>query len=155
MKTNLRFLAKKQVVVPSGISFLVFLFYLGFLNYLEPAEIGIARNWITGEMWIQDDPGLYISPPWVWVSCIDTRPVRVAVTSAGRGYSAKLVKFNKDSWREFVELEGWHFYWLYNRLSFNGGYDEEYRGMRDILRGYTYSPKKYPFLVVLEEYHVK
>lgn len=127
------------------------LFYVGFVNYNEPTQLGIARNHISGEMWLQEGGGLYITPPWVWVARVDTRPIRVSVASAGRGYSAKLVQFDKKGWKEFVELEGWRYYWWANRLSFNFGYDEEHRGIRDILRGYAYSPKKYPFLVILEE----
>lgn len=131
---------------------IVILFYNCFFNYNEPTELGIARNRITGEMWLQEGGGLFAGPPWVWVARVDTRPMRVAVTSAGRGYNAKLVQFDKSGWKEFVDLEGWYFYWWANRFSINMGYDEEYRGVKDILRGYAYSPKKYTFLVVLEEY---
>ncbi|MEK7498986.1 MAG: hypothetical protein AAB649_00075 [Patescibacteria group bacterium] len=122
------------------------------MNFNEPTEIGIARNHISGKIWIQEGGGFFVGPPWVWVARVDTRPIRVAVTSAGRGYSAKLVQFDKQGWKEFVELEGWRYYWWANRISINFGYNEEYRGMKDILRGYAYSPKKYSFLVVLEEY---
>jgi len=160
MKTLLRAwligtLRKKWVVIPAVSLFLIIFFYLGFVNYTEPTEIGIARNHISGEMWLQEGGGIYITPPWVWVARVDTRPIRVAVTSAGHGYSAKLVQFDKKGWREFVALEGWRYYWWANRISFNFGYDEEYRGMKDILRGYAYSPKHYPFIVILEEYQSK
>jgi len=133
----------------------MFLFYVGFVNHTEPTEIGIARNVISGEMWIQDSGGFHLNPPWVLIPIIDTRPVRVGVASAGRGYSGKLVQFDKTHWREFVDVEGWRYWWLANRISFNLGYDEEYRGMKDIMRGYAYSAKKYPFVVVLQEYEVK
>jgi hypothetical protein len=145
----------KSVYIPTAVLFPLFLMYLfGSLNYLEPTEIGIARNIISGNMWIQEG-GIHVSWPWVWVSKIDTRPVRVAVNSAGHGYSAKLVQFKKENWQDFVALEGWRYWWWANRISFNFGYDDEYRGMRDIMRGYAYSPKQFPFLVVLEEYKTK
>ncbi len=32
------------------------------------------------------------------------------------------------------------------------GYDEEYRGVKDLMRGYTYSAKKYPFVEIIQEY---
>jgi hypothetical protein len=128
------------------------LFYLLFVNYTEPTEVGIARNWFNGDMYLQDKGGWHLSPPWVWVACIDTRPMRVAVTSASRGYNAKLVQFDPRYWKEFVQVEGWHYYWWYNRLSFNWGYDEEYRGVRDLMRGYAYSAKRYPFIKILNEY---
>lgn len=133
----------------------MWLLYASFVVHHDPTELGIARNWISGEMWLQEDGGYFVNPPWVWVARVDTRPVRVAVTSAGRGYSGKLVQFDKKGWQEFVQLEGWRYWWWANRFSFNFGYDEEYRGMRDILRGYAYSPKQYPFLVVLEEFASK
>lgn len=149
------FLKKKVVVIPVTFFFVVWLIYMLFMNYNEPTEIGIARNLISGEMWIQEGGGLFVGLPWTWVARVDTRPVRVSVTSAGRGYSAKLVQFNTSAWREFVAVEGWRYYWLANRISFNFGYDEEHRGMKDILRGYAYGPKTYSFIVILEEYQSK
>ena len=71
------------------------------------------------------------------------------------GYSAKLIQFNPEYWREFVDVEGWRYYWLANRFSFNFGYEEEYRGMRDLMRGYAYSAKQYLFLNILKEYKEK
>ena len=133
----------------------IFLFYIGFVNHTEPTEIGIARNQVSGQMWIQEEGGIYITPPWVFVVVVDTRPVRVSVTSSGRGYSAKLVQFDKREWKEFVEVEGWRYYWWSNRLSFNFGYDQEYRGIKDLMRGYAYGAKRYPFIVVLQEYQAK
>lgn len=149
------FVKQKKVKIPLWMILCLTLFYNLFANYNQPTEIGVARNHITGEMWIQEGGGLFVSPPWVWVSRIDTRPVRVAVESAGRGYSAKLVQFDKRHWREFVDLEGWRYYWLANRISFNFGHEEEYRGMRNILRGYAYSPRQYSFLIVHEEYEAR
>jgi hypothetical protein len=130
------------------------LFYLLFLNYTEPTQIGIARNYVSGEMWVQEGGGWHFTAPWTLVAKIDVRPMRVAVTTTGRGFSAKLVQFEPKAWREFVATEGFRYYWWANRLSFNFGYDEEYRGVKDILRGYAYSAKKYPFITILKEYEV-
>ena len=148
----LQILRRKRFSLPLLFMSLIFLLYLSFANYNEPTEIGVARNIISGEMWLQEGGGLFFDRPWVWVSRIDTRPTRVSVSSAGRGYSAKLVEFDQRAWREFVALEGWRYWWWANRISFNFGYDEEHRGIKDILRGYAYSPKPHSFLVVLEEY---
>lgn len=126
-------------------------FYLAFCNHLEPSQIGIARNWISGEMWLQK-AGWHISPPWVWVARIDTRPIRVSIPSAGHGYNTKLVQFDPNGWQEFINVEGWRYYWWANRLSFNFGYDEEHRGMKDILRGHAYGVKRYSFIKIIEEY---
>ena len=130
----------------------VVLAYLSLLNYTEPTQIGIARNPITGKMWAQKGGGWHATWPWVFVAKIDTRPVRVEVTSTGRGYNAKLVQFNAEHWQEFVAIEGFHYYWWANRFSLNLGYWEEHRGMKDILRGYAYSNKPYPFVSILKEY---
>ncbi len=131
---------------------ILFCFYLGLFNYTEPTEVGVARNRMSGQMWLQEGGGWHVTAPWVSVSTIDIRPLRVSVTTTGRGYSAKLVQFNAREWRKFVDTEGFRYYWWANRFSYNFGYHEEYRGMRDILRGYAYSSKRYPFLVVLQEY---
>ena len=128
------------------------LFYLPFLNYTEPTEIGVARNIFTGEMWLQKDGGWYMTSPWVRVAKIDTRPMRVVITTNGHGFSAKLVQFVPKEWNSFVEVEGFRYWWWANRISINFGYDEEYRGMKDIMRGYAYGVKKYPFIEVLEHY---
>ncbi len=96
-----------------------------------------------------------LTPPWVFVPKIDLRPQRVAITTAGHGFSAMLVQFNPEEWRSFVETEGFRYWWWANRASFNLGYDEEYRGTRDILRGYAYSVKRFPFITILEKYDTK
>lgn len=130
----------------------IFIFYLFFLNYTEPTEIGIARNIFTGKMWLQEGGGWYRTALWVRVAKIDIRPMRLAITTAGHGFNAKLVQFVPKEWRAFVEVEGFRYWWWANRISINFGYDEEYRGIRDIMRGYAYGIKDYPFIVVLEQY---
>lgn len=132
--------------------FVTFFFYLGFLNYTEITEIGIARNLVSGKMWTQEGGGWHLTAPWVLVAKVDTRPLRVAITTAGHGFNAKLVQFQTDNWQEFVQTEGFRYWWWANRISFNLGYEEEYRGMKDLLRGYAYDVKHYSFVKILEEY---
>lgn len=131
-------------------TFLIF-FRVGFLTYCEPTEIGVARNLITGRTWLVT-AGWRFKMPWVFIPHIDTRPMLVCVDSAGHGYSAKLVQFVPDKWESFVRTEGFYWWWWANRISFNCGYHHEHRGMRDILRGYAYGSKKYPFLRLLSEF---
>ena len=130
---------------------ILFVLYLAFLNHVEPSETGLARDEISGEVWRQS-AGWHVTSPWTLVNNIDTRPMRVAVLSGGRGYSGKLVQFNPEHFEEFLETEGFWYYWWSNRLSFNWGHSEEYRGMRDIMRGYAYGAKRYRFFTVIEEY---
>jgi hypothetical protein len=127
------------------------LLYLFCINWIEPTQIGLAKNIFTKRVWVLNG-GIHFGAPWVLVSRIDTRPIRVSVNSAGRGVSSKLVQFEPKYWQEFINIEGWRYYWWANRLSFNFGYHEEHRGWKDIMRGYAYSVKKYPFITVLEEY---
>ncbi|MFA7218953.1 MAG: hypothetical protein WC119_00310 [Synergistaceae bacterium] len=137
------------------IAIFIWLFlWVNLITHIEPTEAGIGINWFNGNLQLLDRSGWHVTPPWVWVCKIETTPMRVSVSTASRGYSSKLIQFNKEFYKEFVETEGWYFYWWYNRLSFNIGYDrnEEYRGFRDIMRAYAYSAKKYQFITTLKEY---
>lgn len=127
-------------------------FWAMFLNHVDQYEAGIAWNFATGDMW-QQEAGFHLTMPWVLVTDVDTRPQRVCITSAGHAaFNCKLVQFRPAAWREFIRVEGWRYYWFANRLSLNVGYREEYRGFRDILRGYAFSAERYQFIDVLEDY---
>jgi len=144
---------KLLVIIGGLLTAVVMLFYLSCVHFSGITQIGIMQNWTTGELKL-DTPGWNISPPWVSVAKIDTRPMRVCVTTAGRGFNCKLVEFVSGEFKAFVETEGFHYYWWYNRVSFNWGYDEEYRGMKDVLRGYAYGVKRYPFVRVLRDFEM-
>lgn len=133
-----------------GLIVIVLLFVL-VVNHIEFHKIGIARNLATGTMWVQYS-GWHVTWPWVIVSEIDTRPVRVSVQSSGRGFDSRLVRFVPEQWKKFVDTEGFRYYWWSNRISFNMGHREEHRGMRDVLRGYAYDPKPYPFIEIMQSY---
>lgn len=120
-----------------------------FYNKVNIGQIGISKNLLTGEI-ARQNPGIYFSPPWVLVSRISTKPIRVEVPTRGRGFSAKLVEFQPDHYAKFVDTEGWRYYWLDNRLSFNYGHEEEYRGFRNLMLGYAYSNKNYEFVKIVK-----
>jgi hypothetical protein len=126
-------------------------FRFGFLAFCEPTEIGIVRNLLSGQTW-SIRGGWHFKYPWVIAQLIDTRPMLVTVDSAGHGYSAKLVQFVPEEWASFVRTEGFWLWWWANRLSFNSGYRHEHRGMKDILRGYAYGKREYPFLRIISEF---
>ncbi|MBI2023078.1 hypothetical protein HYT01_00755 [Candidatus Giovannonibacteria bacterium] len=128
------------------------IFYLACVHYLEPNQVGIVRNRFTGEVRLDDQASFDITPPWIAVSRIDIRPMRVCITSASRGFNCKLIQFAPAHFKEFVLVQGFHYYWWANRISFNFGYNEEYRGMKDLLRGYAYGTKQYPFVKILRDY---
>ncbi len=142
----------KRIIVAGIICCLSWLLYLACVNSLEAYEVAITRNLFTGEVKLQDHGGYHLRVPWVQVARIDTRPARVCITSATRAFNCKLVQFEPSAYKEFVAVQGFRYYWWANRFSFNSGYAEEYRGMRDILRGYAYGVKQYPFVTILRDY---
>ncbi|MBX4181582.1 hypothetical protein KW807_01820 [Candidatus Parcubacteria bacterium] len=144
----------KKLVGGGAVLFVLVLvfFYLPFVNYTHRYEAGLAWNRISGESWLQTQGGWHITSPWVAIARIDTRPRRVCITSAGRGYNCKLVQFVPEKYQEFLDVEGFHYYWWANRLSFNTGYSEEYRGLVDIFRGHAFGVRKYGFLKVVDDY---
>jgi len=127
------------------------LFYFACLNYLEPTEVGISWNLSSGKMELQN-PGWHLTSPMVQVARVDTQPMRVCITSASRAFNCKLAQFVPHEYKLFVDTEGFYYYWWYNRFSFNWGYGDEYRGVKDIIRGYAYSTKQYPFVITLRDY---
>lgn len=125
--------------------------YLFLLNHVEPTEAGIARNRITGTMRLQQTSGWYVTWPWVSVARVQTAPMRVCITSATRAVDCRLVRFNASEYQAFVATEGFRYYWWANRFSINFGYNEEYRGFRDIMRGYAFSKVRFSFITILDE----
>lgn len=153
MKTRLtRILSavrKKKIALRMLAGIGVLLLLSTFVHYTEPTELGIMRNMFTGTTQC-DTPGWHFSAPWVLVAKVDLRPTRVCVSSSSRSVNCRLVQFEPHAWEEFVQTEGFRYYWWANRISFNWGYEEEYRGFRDILRGYAYSSTPYDFVTVLQ-----
>lgn len=126
--------------------------YCLFVHYQEVYEVAIMWDKIEGKYWLEAKAGFHLSSPWVSAAKIDTRPIRVTIESASRSFNKKLVRFNPEYYREFVALEGTRYYWWSNRISFNFGYDEEHRGMKDILRGYAYGLQPYSFIEVVRDF---
>lgn len=110
-------------------------------------EVGIRRNLITGQLSLDSIAGPEITPPWVQVSKIDTRPRRLCIECDCKNMNCILVSFNIQGWKEFVEREGFEYWWWSNRFSFNSGSNREYRGMDWILRGYTFDNTNYSFII--------
>lgn len=140
-------MSKKIISILSGLG-LVISFYLLCIHYTDINEVAICRNEFTGNLWLDDKAGISITSPWTRAVIIDTRPIRVCVSSSSRSFNCRLVEFDKTGWRELIELEGFRYFWLDNRLSYNSGYDDEYRGMKDLLRGYSFDANKRTFIKV-------
>lgn len=135
-----------------GLSICVSLGYLMFFHYTDTTHTGIRWNMFTGEVSRDLAPGFHFSAPWVLVTRITNTPLRVCVQSASRAVNCRLIQFMPDQYRALVKTEGFRYYWWDNRLSFNFGYTETYRGEKDLLRGYAYSIQSYPFIKTTVEY---
>jgi hypothetical protein len=122
--------------------------YCPFVHFTDSYHVAIVWNRVSGELSLNEKGGFHLTPPWTAVARIDTRPMRVCITSTARTTNCKLVEFQPAAYRDFVSVQGFHYYWWANRFSWNSGYNEEYRGMRDILRGYAFSARQYTFVRV-------
>lgn len=128
----------------------IFTFWLTCFHWTSYTEVGIRRNIITGEMSLDDRPGPELTWPWVCVSVIDTRPRRLCIECGCRNMTCGLVEFNPAGWREFVRTEGFGYYWLTNRLSYNPAASREYRGMDYILMGYAFDTVPRKFINIIQ-----
>jgi len=142
----------KPIFIVASLALAIGVPYIALVNHVDQYEAGIAWNFATGQMWLQE-PGFHWTAPWTRVSTVDTRPQRVCITSGSHAaFNCKLVQFELTAWQQFVATEGLRYYWFSNRFSLNTGYREEYRGFRDILRGYAFSAQRYPFVTVLHDF---
>ncbi len=125
-------------------------FYLGWCNDIAVNEVGLALDTTTGQI-IKLEPGWHISAPWVLVAHVDAGPLKVCITSTSRSTSCRLVQFVPEAYQDFVTIQGFQHYWWANRFSINLGYSEEYRGFRDVMRGYAFADQHFTFMRILEE----
>ncbi len=130
---------------------LVLTFWLFCFHWTDSHEIGITRNFFSGNLKLDSVPGFNFTAPWIQVARIDIRPTRICVTSSTNNFNCRLVEFNKEFYKEFIEAEGFRYFWWSNRISFNLGHDDEYRGMKDLLRGYTFDRTNRNFITVVQE----
>ncbi len=130
---------------------LVFLFWVFCFSYKSFHEIAIERNIFSGALKCDSTSLINISYPWIQVVKIDTRTRRTCIDCDCKTLNCRLIQFNKSGWLEFVKREGFRYYWLENRLSFNSGAQREYRGMDFILRGYAFDEQNHEFLLKLKE----
>ena len=121
------------------------IFYFPFFHYTSIHEVGIVKNMVSGDL-SRDEPGFHFSAPWILVAKLDTRPQRVCITSKSRVMNCRLARVDANNYQALVAREGFRYYWWDNRVSVNFGYDEEYRGIRDLIRGYAFAEEKVEFV---------
>lgn len=123
------------------------------ISSVENYELGYKFNRLNGQITKLERTGWFVNLPFVVsVKTVDLRPMQVCLNANRRVLNCKLVQFNASFFEDFLRVEGWWYYWWANRISYNLGHKEEYRGMRDILRGYSFSRQHYPFITVLAEF---
>ena len=149
----MRFPSLKTLSIAGITVSVLLLLRVACFNHLENFEVGLTWNIFSGDTVLQERSGWHIRAPWVFVTTLDTRPTRVCITSAAHAsVNCRLVRFVPEEYQSFISIEGFKFFWWSNRFSINFGYREEYRGFKDVLRGYAYSNEEYPFVEIIETY---
>jgi len=128
---------KATIVASITLVSVLFLFWLTCLNHVSINHVGVAYNSLTGEIKLQEKPGWYLTSPMVMVVKLSTLPLRVEIPSGAKIINMKIVRFKPEGAEEFVKLQGFS-YFLNSSLS-------------NILLGYAYSGKPYPFLEIIQE----
>lgn len=111
-------------------------FYLFFLNHIEFGEVGVARDNLKGQIWIQKQPGWYFTSFGTKVVTLKTVPIKVSLMTDANVVSQKIVRLKEDKIIDYIELQGFYYGSGWNLAS--------------ILFGYAYSGKEYSFLEILE-----
>jgi len=123
-----------------------FIFWSSCLYFHDSWEISICKNELTGEVYIDTTKGLRFSPFWVRASNIDTRPQKLCIDCNCANINCKLIQFDYSYYQDFIKREKFCYYWWKNRISFNISQENEYRGIKFILRSYTFDNQKYKFI---------
>ncbi len=129
-----------KVSIASLIIFVIapILFWMLFLNHIAINEVGAAYNMVSGKVTVQDQPGWYMTNPWTFVYDLSTLPFKVALPSKATLINEKVIRFKPEGIQEYVRLQG--FDWGFGGSSFE-----------NIMMGYAYSGKEWPFLEIIQE----
>lgn len=137
----------RTVIFSMVMLFLVILFRITFVNFVDNYQMGYKFNARTGEITILDEVGYYVTwPIIVKVHTVDLRPWQVCINANQRVLNCKLVQFKKD--KDGLKLFiSWH-----GRKNYEGG-SESVGSFTDILKSYAYDgrAKGYPFLTILRD----
>lgn len=127
----------KIALAPAILVFGLFMFYLMCMNHVHINEIGVAYNSYDGKVTVQGNPGWYVTSPLVQVVNLNTLPHQVTIPSGAVVINTKIVRFKPEGVEEFIRLQGFS-YSLAQSLD-------------NILMGYAFSGKPYPFLEIMQE----
>lgn len=132
IRTSLSFLL--PIAIFGGI-----LYYLLFLDYVGINKVGIAWNSSTNKITVQE-PGWHKTSFDEFVFCLPTTPIVVTLPSKAKVVNSKLVRFRKEGAEQFVDIQGFGWY-----------SDQDFE---NVMLGFAFSGKKYPFLEVIGEARV-
>lgn len=137
MKTTIHNLMKTTIVTILVTIFGGFLYYLLCLNHVSLNDVGVAYNSLDGTMTIQERPGWYRTSPFTLVADLSILPQRVSIPSEAVVINTKVVKLRPEGVPELIHRQGFS-YMLDSSLN-------------NILIGYAFSGKEYPFLEIVQE----
>lgn len=133
------------VAVPStlGVLFVAFfMWYIMFVTTIEKHEFGYCFDRISGNIEVFTNSGWVVRAPFRYsVHTIDLRPIQITISANQRVLNAKLVKFNPDGIKCFIE---WH----------GRGAGQQVWDLAEILKCYAFdkaSGEDCPFLEVVQE----
>lgn len=149
IKTAIRLTSASKRIIGGVV--VLFLFWMACFHWTGIHQVAIARNFFTGKVIIDSTAGFNLSAPWVQVARVDIRPHRLCIDCDCRALNCRLVEFDRSGCMEFVNREGFRYYWWSNRFSYNSGAEQEYRGMAFILRGYMSDGQSHSFLKITKE----
>lgn len=133
MKTEVKlFIGAIGCAIVGGI-----LYYILCLNHVDVTDVGIAYNSLDGTVTVQSHPGWYRTSPFVRVCHLSTLPMRVTIPSSATIINSKIVRFKPEGAVDFVKRQG--FSWSLTTEQEN------------IMLGYAYSGKQFPFMEVVEQ----
>lgn len=89
--------------------------------------------------------GIKFSYPWIQVVRINRYPIKICLECDCRNIDCRLISFNSKGWKDFIDREGFQYFWFKNRYSINLT-EKEYRGIEYVLRGYAFDNKQYSFI---------
>lgn len=118
------------------------IWYSFWVSFIDNYELGFTYNKFTGEIKVIEHTGWVVRNPWAYgVHKIDLRPYQLSISANSRVLNAKLVRFNPDGLKTFIE---WH--------GRDAGDDRQ--SLLEILKCYAFDRaegKDCPFLTVLQE----
>ena len=117
--------------------FVLFIWWLLWLNHVEVTEVGVAYDSVSGNITLQTQPGWYNTSPFTRVTHLSLLPMQVSIPSDARIINVKLVKLRPEGAVEFVKRQG--FSWtLHDR-------------QENIMMGYAFCGQKFGFLEIQEQ----